>query len=127
MCNFDLIQYNMNRLLCCDIVEDKANDADKEEADATNQFYDKKKSFFDNISCQSLDPEPVGRGHNADSRRLNSETFGNSVFRGGRGAGRGGRGYGSRPRDPGMYRPRDGGRSMYAGPAERGYGRRMSM
>ncbi len=34
--------------------DDKSSETEKDEGDANSQFYDKKKSFFDSISCQSL-------------------------------------------------------------------------
>jgi hypothetical protein len=115
----------------------RGSETEKDEGETNSQFYDKKKSFFDSISCQSLDTESTGRGRgaNADSRRLNSETFGNTVFRGGRRGGGGGYGnrggysgggYGPRP-GQGSYGPRDGGRMYSGGSSERGsYGRRMN-
>lgn len=119
------------------INDDKSLETEKDDGETNCQFYDKKKSFFDSISCQSLDTEPAGRGRgaNTDSRRLNSETFGNTVFRGGRRGGGGGYGnrggysgggYGPRP-GQGSYGPRDGGRMYSGGSSERGsYGRRMN-
>lgn len=68
--------------------------------DAQSSFYDRKTSFFDNISSTTKEriegvEEPRRRG---DERRLNLETFGQEYvhrnnrggFRGGRGGGRGG-------------------------------------
>lgn len=111
------------------INDDKGSETEKDEGEANSQFYDKKKSFFDSISCQSLDTESTGRGRgaNADSRRLNTETFGNTVFRGGRRGGYGGGrgGYGPRPQQN-SYGPRDGGRMYSGGPPQHGYNRRMN-
>ncbi|KAG1701687.1 Protein LSM14 B [Nymphon striatum] len=79
-----------------------------EDEDVTDvQFYDKAKSFFDNISCEALE-RSKGNMQRTDwrqERKLNTETFGvsGSYMRrgwyGGRGyrgyrGGRGGRGYG---------------------------------
>ncbi|KAI8071058.1 Scd6-like Sm domain-containing protein [Gongronella butleri] len=71
-------------------------------------FYDKSKSFFDNISCESKerleqDPSVDRRGKFHQERKLNMETFGQATVdqrgyrnyrgsRGGRGGYRGGRG-----------------------------------
>lgn len=67
---------------------------------ASDKFYDKGKSFFDNISCENKD-RSMGPEANPNSwkrneeRRLNIETFGQASVDGGRygrGSGRGGRG-----------------------------------
>ncbi|ORY40407.1 hypothetical protein BCR33DRAFT_852737 [Rhizoclosmatium globosum] len=79
-------------------------------------FYDKKSSFFDNISCEARDraegERRVVRGQ--EERKLNMETFGqtsvefNRNRRGGRGGGRGrgGRGY--------YHNQRNGGQGSFA-------------
>ena len=66
-------------------------------------FYDKKKSFFDSISCEALE-RSKGKMQRPDwkaEKKLNKETFGVPGYSGGGnwrgrgyGGGRGGRGYG---------------------------------
>ncbi|XP_042197624.1 protein LSM14 homolog B isoform X1 [Callorhinchus milii] len=79
-----------------------------EEPLGTNCYYDKTKSFFDNIST-----EPKTRRTWAEERKLNTETFGISARflrgRGYRGGFRGGRGRGGGRRTSSM--PRNGGGS----------------
>lgn len=73
-------------------------ETESEDADAV--FYNKAKSFFDNISCEAIE-RSKGRLQRIDwrqERKLNSETFGVSMarrgnFRGGRGSYYGGGGY----------------------------------
>lgn len=91
-----------------DFSSSSIEDFKKEQAAETDEkFYNKKSSFFDNISHstrdQQRDPE-----QNRVNRELNMETFGqtesgfrNNNFRGGRGRGRGGRGRGGRGRGRG--------------------------
>lgn len=73
---------------------------EEEETAANSCYYDKSKSFFDNLSCD--DPSKSGeRGFSrdrrptwAEERRMNSETFGIPLRHNrGRGGFRGGRGY----------------------------------
>ncbi|XP_023711111.1 protein LSM14 homolog A isoform X3 [Cryptotermes secundus] len=67
-------------------------------------FYDKKKSFFDNISCEAVE-RSKGRSQRTDwrtERKLNSETFGVASAR--RGGYRGRGYYGNRGMGGGMYR-----------------------
>uniref|UniRef100_A0A1B6DU69 TFG box profile domain-containing protein n=1 Tax=Clastoptera arizonana TaxID=38151 RepID=A0A1B6DU69_9HEMI len=81
-------------------------------------FYDKTKSFFDNISCEAVE-RSKGRSQRTDwrtERKLNSETFGVALARRGNYRGRGG--YYNR----GMFR---GGYSMNRGGYNRGQGLRQ--
>ncbi|XP_069740246.1 protein LSM14 homolog B isoform X4 [Narcine bancroftii] len=92
------------------IVESLSTEGNKEEPSlGPNCYYDKTKSFFDNIST-----EPKTRRTWAEERKLNTETFGVSAkflpgrgfrggFRGGRGRG-GGRRTSSMPRNSGGSR-----------------------
>ncbi|XP_069687851.1 protein LSM14 homolog A isoform X2 [Periplaneta americana] len=67
-------------------------------------FYDKTKSFFDNISCEAVE-RSKGRSQRTDwrtERKLNSETFGVASAR--RGGYRGRGYYGNRGMGGGMYR-----------------------
>ncbi|XP_052453897.1 protein LSM14 homolog A isoform X2 [Carassius gibelio] len=109
--------------------------ADEEDPLRPNCYYDKSKSFFDNISCDDTRKERSGvssfprerRQTWAEERRMNSETFGISSrrgrggyrgrggmgFRGGRGAGRGW--FGSHPGGSGFrggFRGSQGGREF---------------
>jgi len=77
-------------------------------------YYDKAKSFFDNISCEAIE-RSKGRSQRTDwrtERKLNSETFGVASAR--RGGYRGRGGY----YRPGMYRGHRGG---YRGQNNRGH------
>lgn len=99
----------------------------EEEEEEPEVFYDKTKSFFDNISC---DATTKGRGGNRlswrDERKLNSETFGVSEARRGwrgrgyrgRGGYRGGRGRGGYQKDGYGY----GGRGGRGGRGRGSYG-----
>jgi protein LSM14 len=68
---------------------------------AADQFYDKGKSFFDNISCENRDrlsvADSTGNSKRHEERKLNIETFGVASVDSGRYRGRGGYrgGYGS--------------------------------
>ncbi|KXJ24245.1 Protein LSM14-like A [Exaiptasia diaphana] len=77
------------------------------------RYYDKESSFFDSISCEAKDREKNKRSHPSwqEERKLNTETFGTSGFR----RGRGGRGRGR-----GNFRGRGGGRGGYRGRGWRG-------
>ncbi|BFZ12629.1 hypothetical protein BsWGS_15666 [Bradybaena similaris] len=101
----------------------------EEEGEDGPIFYDQKKSFFDNISCEATDRAKGQRTTWREERKLNSETFGipehfrrnyrgRNNWRGGnmRGGWRGGRGRGG-----GGY-SRDGG-GYYGGSGNRGGGR----
>nr|6F9S_B Chain B, Cytokinesis, Apoptosis, RNA-associated [Caenorhabditis elegans] len=57
-------------------IEDKAEPEVEEKKDAA--FYDKKTSFFDNISCESLEKAEgkTGRPDWKKERETNQETFG---------------------------------------------------
>ena len=85
------------------------------EEDPNETFYDKAKSFFDNISCEAVE-RSKGRSQRTDwrvERKINSETFGvASARRGayrGRGYYRGGMGGGYRGGYRGNYRGNRGG------------------
>lgn len=102
-----------------DVIIEKAQDIEEKDQDdsaplpSPDKFYDRSKSFFDNISCEAMAPvgkteeEPVMTRR--QEKTLNCETFGRGAanfrpgyFRGrGRGRGRGGRGRG---RGRGNYR-----------------------
>ncbi|CAG5124130.1 unnamed protein product [Candidula unifasciata] len=103
----------------------------EEEGEDEPVFYDQKKSFFDNISCEASDRAKGQRTTWREERKLNSETFGISEnfrrnyrgrhnWRGGnmRGGWRGGRGRGG-----GGYN-REGGGGYYGGNRGGGRGRR---
>jgi protein LSM14 len=74
-------------------------DEEQKEDDEENAFYDKSKSFFDQISCEALE-RSKGKVQRVDwrqERKLNTETFGVSQnYRRGGYRGRGGYGYGYR-------------------------------
>ncbi|XP_048406143.1 protein LSM14 homolog B isoform X4 [Stegostoma tigrinum] len=91
-------------------VESPSTEGNKEEPLlGPNCYYDKTKSFFDNIST-----EPKTRRTWAEERKLNTETFGISAKflrgRGFRGGFRGGRGRGGGRRTPSMPRNSGGSR-----------------
>jgi protein LSM14 len=71
------------------------------------KFYDKKSSFFDNISCENKDrggeTSPV-MWKWGEERKLNMETFGQVSVDGGRGGYRGYRGRGWRGRGRAQWR-----------------------
>ncbi|XP_075432491.1 protein LSM14 homolog A isoform X1 [Ascaphus truei] len=102
--------------------QNSEGNADEEEALASNSYYDKTKSFFDNISC---DDNRERRQTWAEERRINVETFGlplrSNRGRGGyrgRGGGmgfRGGRGRGDRRGGPGGFGGPRGYRGGYRG------------
>lgn len=112
-----------------------AHEAEEEEEEEDEQFYDKAKSFFDNISCEATERakgKPT-RTSWKEERKLNAETFGVSElnrrnFRGGRGGYRGYRGYrgggGSGYRGGGYQR--GGFRGGRPNSASRGGGQRRS-
>lgn len=91
------------------VANNNGNDKDVQQNESEQHFYDKGKSFFDNISCEALE-RSKGTYQRVDwkaERKLNSETFGVPMsfrrqgYRGGFYGGRGGayrnssRGYGS--------------------------------
>ena len=96
--------------------------------------YDKKSSFFDNISSDLKDRQVAqgemidGRAMRRDERNKNVDTFGqgsvDNGYRGGfRGRGRGGRGFGrGGPRGGGGYAPRGGFEARGGAPRGRGRG-----
>uniref|UniRef100_A0A9J8DIJ4 LSM14A mRNA processing body assembly factor a n=1 Tax=Cyprinus carpio carpio TaxID=630221 RepID=A0A9J8DIJ4_CYPCA len=118
-------------------VEPQNSEGNAEEEDPLrpNCYYDKSKSFFDNISCDDTRKERSGgsgfprRQTWAEERRMNSETFGISLrrgrggfrgrggmgFRGGRGRGAGRGWFGSHPGGSGFrggFRGSQGGREF---------------
>ncbi|XP_075226116.1 LSM14 family protein trailer hitch [Lycorma delicatula] len=110
--------------------EDKKDDSGNETAigegehDEEEQpvYYDKTKSFFDNISCEAVE-RSKGRSQRTDwrtERKLNSETFGVASAR--RGGFRGRGGYYNVGR--GMYRGGGSGGGGYRGNYNRGQGNR---
>merc|ERR1711974_260555 len=80
---------------------------------STDQFYDKKKSFFDSISCEATE-KAKGNSPRPDwgaGKKLNKETFG---VAGNRGYNRGYRGYNRGYNNRGYYNRR-GGQQGYSG------------
>jgi len=107
----------------CDEQREKTaskNNEDDEDLDDTC-YYDKSKSFFDNITCETTNPKGE-RMSWVEERKKNTETFG-STWNGGRG-GRGyrGRGYRGRRGGPGGYRGRSYGNGFYRGNSRGYYG-----
>ncbi|XP_059140685.1 protein LSM14 homolog B-like isoform X2 [Physella acuta] len=111
--------------------EPEIEDDEGEEEEEEPVYYDQKKSFFDNISCEATERNKGQRHSWREERKLNSETFGISEnfrrnyrgrhnWRGGnmRGGWRGGRGRGG---GGSSYSNRDGG---YYGGNNRGSGGR---
>ncbi|KAL1128870.1 hypothetical protein AAG570_013404 [Ranatra chinensis] len=102
-------------------VEEKKDDSGNEtglgdaEQEDSEIYYDKTKSFFDNISCEAIE-RSKGRSQRTDwrkERKLNTETFGVSMSRrqGGYRGMRGG----------GYYSQQGGGRGYYGGGNRGGY------
>ncbi|KAL8608349.1 hypothetical protein ACOMHN_002582 [Nucella lapillus] len=102
--------------------DEEVEEAEEEEEDAP-VFYDKAKSFFDNISCDAT-AKMQGRTNRItwkEERKLNSETFGVSeARRGWRGRGRSRGGYGGWGR--GGYQSYGGYGGGYGGRGGRGRG-----
>ncbi|XP_050955467.1 LSM14A mRNA processing body assembly factor a isoform X2 [Labeo rohita] len=117
--------------------QNSEGNADEEDPLGPNCYYDKSKSFFDNISCDDTRKERSGasgfprerRQTWAEERRMNAETFGLPLrrgrggyrgrggmgFRGGRGRGTGRGSFGSYPGGSGFrggYRGSQGGREF---------------
>merc|ERR1712004_4275 len=68
--------------------ESDDEDSDAEEEKEQTVYYEPKKSFFDNISCEANETrEERGRINRHEERKLNSQTFGIPAY--GRGRGRG--------------------------------------
>ncbi|RXM32181.1 Protein LSM14-like A [Acipenser ruthenus] len=89
--------------------QNSEGNADEEEAPGPHCYYDKSKSFFDNISC---DDTRERRQTWAEERRMNAETFGIPLRHNrGRGGFRGRGGMGFRG-----GRGRGGGRGMFGAP-----------
>uniref|UniRef100_A0A8C1JEM9 LSM14A mRNA processing body assembly factor a n=1 Tax=Cyprinus carpio TaxID=7962 RepID=A0A8C1JEM9_CYPCA len=106
--------------------QNSEGNADEEDPLGPNCYYDKSKSFFDNISC---DDTRERRQTWAEERRMNAETFGLPLrrgrggfrgrggmgFRGGRGRGAGRGWFGSHPGGSGyrgVFRGSQGGREF---------------
>merc|ERR1712141_723903 len=98
-------------------LEPKANGDSEPEATtdpSTDQFYDKKKSFFDSISCEATE-KAKGNSTRPDWRaekKLNKETFG---VAGNRGYNRGYRGYNRGYNNRGYYNRRGQNGGQYGG------------
>jgi len=101
------------------VVNGNKEEAAEEEDEEDEIFYDKSKSFFDNISCEATerakgkDTRPNWR----EERKMNAETFGiSSTYRRGGGyRGRGGRGFGNNRGFRGGGRGRGGNRGWSYG------------
>ncbi|XP_035381240.1 LSM14A mRNA processing body assembly factor b isoform X1 [Electrophorus electricus] len=117
--------------------QNSEGNVDEEDPLGPNCYYDKSKSFFDNISCDDSRKERAGGGRErrqtwAEERRMNAETFGLPLrhsrgrggFRGRGGCGgfRGGRGRGGASR--GSFGPPRGGGSGFRGGFRGGRGGR---
>lgn len=65
--------------------ETGAGEHEQEEDESVTVGYDKTKSFFDNISCDSANDRTKGKNRTdwRHERKINSETFGVSARRGG--------------------------------------------
>ncbi|XP_056333986.1 protein LSM14 homolog A-like [Danio aesculapii] len=111
--------------------QNSEGNADEEDPLGPNCYYDKSKSFFDNISCDDTRKEKAagafGRERRqtwAEERRMNAETFGIPLrhnrgrggFRG-RGGGMGYRGGRGRAASRGSFMPSRGGGSGFGGGA----------
>lgn len=116
--------------------QNSEGNADEEDPLGPNCYYDKTKSFFDNISCDDTRKAAERSGgpffprqHRqtwAEERRMNAETFGLPLrrgrggyrgrggmgFRGGRGRGAGRGSFGPHPGFRGGYRGSQGGREF---------------
>ncbi|XP_051952849.1 protein LSM14 homolog A-like [Xyrauchen texanus] len=116
--------------------QNSGGNADEEDPLGPNCYYDKTKSFFDNISCDGSRKEKPGgapgreRRHTwAEERRMNAETFGIPVrhnrggFRG-RGGGMGFRGGRGRSASRGSFMPSRGGGAGFRGGFRGGRGGR---
>uniref|UniRef100_A0A672QB58 Protein LSM14 homolog A-like n=1 Tax=Sinocyclocheilus grahami TaxID=75366 RepID=A0A672QB58_SINGR len=110
--------------------------ADVEDPLGPNCYYDKSKSFFDNISCDDSRKEKSGGAFGrerrqtwAEERRMNAETFGIPLRRGrggfrGRGGGMGFRGGRGRAVSRGSFMPSRGGGGGFRGGFRGGRGGR---
>ncbi|XP_051511994.1 protein LSM14 homolog A-like [Myxocyprinus asiaticus] len=118
--------------------QNSEGNADEEDPLGPNCYYDKTKSFFDNISCDGSRKEKSGgapgreRRHTwAEERRMNAETFGIPLrhnrgrggFRG-RGGGMGFRGGRGRAASRGSFMPSRGGGAGFRGGFRGGRGGR---
>ncbi|XP_065139744.1 LSM14A mRNA processing body assembly factor b isoform X1 [Paramisgurnus dabryanus] len=109
--------------------QNSEGNADEDDPLGPNCYYDKSKSFFDNISCDDSRKEKPGGGYGrerrqtwAEERRMNAETFGIPLRHGrgrggfrGRGGGSGFRGGRGRAVSRGSFAP-----SRRGGPGFRG-------
>uniref|UniRef100_A0A672S3T2 Protein LSM14 homolog A-like n=1 Tax=Sinocyclocheilus grahami TaxID=75366 RepID=A0A672S3T2_SINGR len=118
--------------------QNSEGNADEEDPLGPNCYYDKSKSFFDNISCDDSRKEKSGGAFGrerrqtwAEERRMNAETFGIPLrhnrgrggFRG-RGGGMGFRGGRGRAASRGSFMPSRGGGSGFRGGFRGGRGGR---
>ncbi|XP_073706661.1 LSM14A mRNA processing body assembly factor b isoform X3 [Garra rufa] len=118
--------------------QNSEGNADEEDPLGPNCYYDKSKSFFDNISCDDSRKERSGgaagrerRQTWAEERRMNAETFGIPLRRGrggfrGRGGGMGFRGGRGRAVSRGSFMPSRGGGGGFRGGFRGGRGREFS-
>jgi len=106
-----------------ELEEGEVEPENHESSPVPEQFYDKKKSFFDSISCEATEKAKAGGKQQRQDRgaefKLNKETFGVGGFRGGRG---GYRGYNRRGyNNGGGYRGGNQGGENYRGGRGGGY------
>lgn len=109
--------------------QNSEGNADEDDPLGPNCYYDKSKSFFDNISCDDSRKEKSGGAYGrerrqtwAEERRMNAETFGIPLRHGrgrggfrGRGGGSGFRGGRGRAASRGSFTPSRGGGGGFGG------------
>jgi len=97
-----------------ELEEGEVEPENHESSPIPEQFYDKKKSFFDSISCEATEKSKAGPRQRQDRNaefKLNKETFGVAGNRGGRGGFYNRRGY----NNGGGYRGGNQGGGQYRG------------
>lgn len=97
-----------------ELEEGEVEPENHESSPIPEQFYDKKKSFFDSISCEATEKSKAGPRQRQDRNaefKLNKETFGVAGNRGGRGGYYNRRGY----NNGGGYRGGNQGGGQYRG------------
>jgi len=97
-----------------ELEEGEVEPENHESSPVPEQFYDKKKSFFDSISCEATEKSKAGPRQRQDRNaefKLNKETFGVAGNRGGRGGYYNRRGY----NNGGGYRGGNQGGGQYRG------------
>jgi len=97
-----------------ELEEGEVEPENHESSPVPEQFYDKKKSFFDSISCEATEKSKAGPRQRQDRNaefKLNKETFGVAGNRGGRGGFYNRRGY----NNGGGYRGGNQGGGQYRG------------